>query len=316
MGSNHPDGLVRSVLLAAGRGKRLRPLTDQLPKPAVPLLDVPLAAYALARLAPIAPPVVMNLSHLAERAREALHPYLSSASVEIMMEPAEPFGSGGTLAVLRERVAESLLTYNSDLLSDLDLDGFVAAHRRLGALATLAVREVEEGADLAVDGDRAARFIDRRRRQDSRGALYLGVAMFQRDALNLLSDDKPLGLGESLIAPLVAASQVAVFRHDGYALDVGTLERYLQGSLDVLNGRLPEALERLPGAILEVDGGVAYRGPDVRVHDDAIGPGAVLLRGCSVAPGAFVENAVVWPRENVPAVTLRDTIWAIGDALL
>ena len=316
MSSHHPNGLVRSLLLAAGRGKRLRPLTDVTPKPVVPLLDVPLAAFALPRLVAAVAPVAMNLSHLAPRAQEALRPFVVGKPVEILLEPAEPFGSGGTVANLRDRLDRWLLTYNSDLLSDIDLAALLREHERGGAQATLAVREVKRGADFELNRGRALRFIDRRERADAAGAMFLGVGVFSKDALDLLPDRKPLGLGESLIAPLVIEGEAAVFRHNGYALDVGTLERYLQASLDVLHGAAPPPALGFPGQILHIDGGFAYRGPGARADDDSIGPGAVLLAGCAVAPGALVENSVVWPGETVPRVVLRDTIWALGRSLL
>jgi hypothetical protein len=90
---------IAAVLYAAGRGERLRPLTDEVAKPALPMLDVPLAAFGLAPLLAIAPTVVMNVRHLPRSVTGALLPYVPrDGRFQTLYEDPEAYGTAGTLA--------------------------------------------------------------------------------------------------------------------------------------------------------------------------------------------------------------------------
>jgi mannose-1-phosphate guanylyltransferase len=232
-------GPIGSVLFAAGRGERLRPLTDRVPKPAIPVGGVPLGAFALSALARVRPPVIVNTSHLAEKVVAALEPFAAPGTVEFTLERPRPLGTAGTLRALRHRVHATLLTMNADFLTDLEPCALLHTHQEAGALATLAVQPVTTGADLALRGSRAMELIDRHADAQRSGALYLGAAAFEPSALDLLGETGPDGLAEALLRPLVERGEAAVAVHTGYALDVGTPERFERAVHDVEAGRGP-----------------------------------------------------------------------------
>ena len=123
------------------------------------------------------------------------------------------------------------------------------------------------------------------------------MAAFDPAALDALPDRRPLGLAEAVFRPMIETGNVAVHVHGGYALDVGTIERYLQANDDVLNGRVGTIVS--PGEVLPLaTGGRAYLGPDAHASPATLGSGAVVLRGASVPAGAMVRAAVVWPNER------------------
>lgn len=229
---------IGSVLFAAGRGTRLRPLTNSVPKPALPVLDLPLGAWGLAALTQVAPPVVVNASHLADRLIRALDA-LGLEGWEAFVEEPEAFGTAGTLAALRPRIGRRVVTHNADLVSDLDVHELLAAHERGNRAATLAVAEVPSGADLKIDSGVATVFVDRRERREEVGARFIGAAVFERAALDLLPEERPAGLGETLLPELVARGEVTVHVHPGYWRDVGTLNAYEAVIRDVGDGRAP-----------------------------------------------------------------------------
>lgn len=310
---------ITAVLFAAGRGERLRPLSDLMAKPALPILDVPLAAFGLTRLVATLPTVVMNLRHLPQSVTGALTAYVPpGARLETILETPEAYGTGGTLAALRDRVAERVLTLNADLLTDLEPADLLDAHAASGAPATVAVTEVSTGADFVLEGDRAAGFLDRRTGGGGAGGRFLGMAVFEREVLYRLPESRPLGLGETLLADLARAGELAVYRHRGYARDVGTVADYLAASLDLLAGRGPKPPGGAwPGDVAEVGGGRAYLGPGASAGAEALGPGAILLAGSSAGPGCRIERSIVWPGEAVPAGRrLEGGIWAFRGALI
>ncbi|HEX2196194.1 MAG TPA: NDP-sugar synthase, partial [Actinomycetota bacterium] len=194
---------MAGVLFAAGRGHRLRPLTDELAKPALPLLDVPLAAFGLRRLYEAAPAVVLNVRHLPDSVTAAATPYVPAGRrLHTLFEAPEAYGTAGTLVALRDRLAPRVLTWNSDLLTDLSPRTLVEAHAASGAPATIGVAEVPSGADFSLEGGRAVGFVDRRELRDAPGGVFIGAAVFDRTALESLPDTRPLGLGETLLASL------------------------------------------------------------------------------------------------------------------
>jgi mannose-1-phosphate guanylyltransferase len=288
---------ITAVVLAAGRGDRLRPLTDEVPKPAVPVLDVPLGAFALASLRDAGLEAVVNVSHLGPEVERALRPH-AGPGVDFFIEPEEPFGTAGTLRELRDRLGDVIVTYNADVVSDVEVNALLDAHGSGGLPATVAVTEVSSGADFAISSGRATGFLDRREQGSMRGARFIGVAAFDAEVLDLIPPHGARGLGEHVLGPLARAGRLGVLVHSGYGMDAGTPRRYLRASLDVLAGRL--AGPRPPGRILAADGGRAYLGPEASAAPGSLGDGAVVLAGATVEQDARVENAIVWRGEHVP----------------
>lgn len=299
------------ILLAAGLGERLRPLTESIPKPGLPLLDIPLGAWGLCNLLEASSEVVVNASYSSDVVFGALAPY---GDFDTLDEGPTPWGAGGTLAALRERISRTALVCNGDALTDASAAQLLAEHRQTGATATVAVSFVDSGADLSIVEGRATGFIDRRSNPDAAGARYLGIAAFEARTLASLPDTRPIGLAESLLRPLAERGEVAAYDCEGYALDVGTVARYLEASLDLLEGRGPVSPVPPPGEFVEVEGGRAYLGLDVAADEESIGPGAIVLAGARLHEGSYVSNAIVWPDEEVPKGTrVVDGVWARGE---
>jgi NDP-sugar pyrophosphorylase family protein len=163
-------------------------------------------------------------------------------------------------------------------------------------------------------------FIDRRDRQDVAGARFIGVSVYERDALEELPDDRPLGLGESLLAPLAASGELAAYEHRGYVADVGSPSRYVDTCCDVLAATAPPAPEGpyddYLGRVVEVPGGRAFVAHSASCEDESLGVGAVVLAGAEVAPGTTIRRSLVWPGEIVPTgIRLDETLVFQGSQL-
>lgn len=306
---------ARAVLLAAGRGTRLRPLTDVVPKPALPLLDVPLGARGLSAFRRAGMRALVNVSHLADEAERALDPYAPGAVW--LREPPEPFGTAGTLREARAAglLEEEFVIWNADVMADVDPARLLGDHRRTGATATVVVEAVAAGADFEIEGGRVRRFIDRRTEPALPGGRFVGISALARAAVDLVPREGPAGLGETILAPLAATGDISVVVRPGPAFDVGTIRDFVTTSVGLAAGTIPGD-PPAPGRIIAVRGGDAYLGPGASAARHTLGRGAVVLGGSHVEPGAFVERAVVWPGERIPSGTsVTRSVWFRGAPL-
>lgn len=326
------DGVV-GMVLAAGLGTRLRPLTGVLPKPAVPVAGLPLVQFAFARLlAAGARRAVVNAHHLApELARVAAEAARSAGlTLSVSHEPVLA-GTGGALREARPFLAGAgdVVLWNGDVLFDVDLAAIVADHRRSRALATLVLAPMPPGATYAtVDVDRGMAV----RRIAGLGPGGDALVPLHFTGVHVLSpellDHVPAlpfacDVNRSVYPPLLPSGRIRAVVATGYWNDLGTPERYLRANLDLLSGAAPVSL---PGAdpfaglhpgpsrvFVSEDASVepAARlfgpvlvGPGAVVEAGAVvGPEAVLGAGCRVGRGAVVERSVVWP----------DTVIAAGE---
>jgi mannose-1-phosphate guanylyltransferase len=303
---------IGSLLLAAGRGERLRPLTDLVPKPVLPILDVPLGAWGVVDLGRAVPPTIVNTSHLASQVGEDLSPYAPGGYLESMLEPV-PLGTAGTVRALAGRIQHRLVTRNADLFAEAQAEHLLHTHDSADAEATALIHWVDRGADFEVHAGRITRFIDRRREPGVPGARFMGMAVLDEGAVRLIPKDGPRGLGETVLRVLADRGELGAHACRGYARDVGTPPGYLAATLDALAGRGPSAPGGWPGTIVEVEDGRAYVGPDARVRVADLRAGAVILSRATVAPGSRVSNSIVWPGEKVePGSTLTSVVWAGG----
>jgi mannose-1-phosphate guanylyltransferase len=318
------DGVV-GMVLAAGLGTRLRPLTDLLPKPAIPVAGLPLVQLAFARLrAAGARRVVVNAHHLAPVMERVAAEGAASAGVELAIS-REPTiaGTGGALREARALLAgaDAIVLWNGDILFDVDLAAVVVAHRKSQALSTLVLAPMPEGARYAtVDVDRAMTV----RRIAGIGPGGDALLPLHFTGVHVLSpallDHVPASpfacdVNRLVYPPLLASGQVRGVVAGGYWNDLGTPERYLQANLDLLSGEGPVTLPGAdPFARMEARGSRIFVGegasvdPAARLHGPVlvgpgaiveagagVGPGAVLGAGSRVGRGATVERSVVWP---------------------
>lgn len=270
---------VRALVLAAGFGTRLRPLTDHVPKALVPIGDRSAAAHALAAVrAAGCGPVAINAHHLAPMVAA-----FAAAEGLALSEERTILGTAGGLAAARALLgAGDVLVYNADVFfpEGVDLAPLLAAHAAGGAEATLLVRAAAPGrlGNVGVDdGGEVVRL---------RGAAPAPREVGSRDFLGVHVVGGGLALpaegclvGDVYIPALARGARLRTVAHDGPALDTGTLADYLAANLAWLEAR---------GARRYVDPAAAVSAPVER---------AVVLAGAEVT--APIERAVVWPGATV-----------------
>jgi mannose-1-phosphate guanylyltransferase len=285
---------VQAIVLVGGEGTRLRPLTETVPKPALPLVDRPLLAYAVEWLAGHGvTEVVLACGFLPDVLREALSGEEERAGVRIRYaaEP-EPLGTAGAIRFAADQLGDALddrfLALNGDVLTDLDLTALLAAHGALGARATIGLRGVGDSATYGLvsigPGGDVTEFAEKTG-EHVPGAINAGAYVLERSVLEEIPPGENLSI-ELDVFPRLIGRGLFARELDGYWMDIGTPERYLQATWDVLEGAVRTGVVPTSPGILVSD--------SAEVADDArVGPRAVVSAGCTVGAGAEIRESVL-----------------------
>ncbi|MGH2922794.1 MAG: sugar phosphate nucleotidyltransferase [Solirubrobacterales bacterium] len=324
---------MRAMLLAAGLGTRLRPLTYLMPKPMAPVLDAPVMEHGLRLLAGAGfEQVITNTSYMPERIREHFGDG-SRLGIELAYsEEPEPLGTAGGVGKVRDFLAatDSFVVLSGDALTDLDLGAMRDAHLAHDGIATLATKRVEDSSQfgVAITGE-DGRIQGFQEKPDPAEALSnlanCGIYMFRAEIFDHFpgpgrrspagDPDQPEGFVDWAqdVFPALLAADVPFYSHeiDAYWNDIGSVSEYLQGNFDALAGevrvqRPPEAAE----GVLAPDASLLDRAevkPPAMVGEGVeLGAGVelrgpvVIGAGSRVGDGARLRDAVILPGTELP----------------
>jgi mannose-1-phosphate guanylyltransferase len=320
---------MQALILAGGEGTRLRPLTSTVPKPVVPLVDRPFIAYMLDWLHRHGvDDVIMSCGFLAAGVRNVLGDGSAYGLRLRYVEEPQPLGTGGALKFAESLLDERFLMLNGDVLTDLDVGAQLALHERSGARATLALTPVEDPSAYGLvrtSGDGAvSAFVEKPspNQIDTRN-ISAGIYVLERSVLELLESDEPASI-ERDVFPRLVGEGLYGYVGDGYWLDIGTPERYLEGTFDILEGTVATAVaERMGDGFVCIEEGSRIDGrviPSALIERDCrvgaharIGGRVVLETGVSVGEHTTIERTVVLRGSTIGSnCTLSNCIVAAG----
>jgi mannose-1-phosphate guanylyltransferase len=320
---------VQALILAGGEGTRLRPLTSTVPKPVVPLVDRPFVVFMLDWLREHGvDDIIMSCGHLASGVRNVLGDGSAFGVRLRYVEEPRPLGTGGALKFAEPLLEERFMMLNGDVLTDIDVTAQIGQHERTGAVATLALTPVEDPSNYGLvrttNGGEVTEFVEKPAPDqiDTRN-ISAGVYVLERAVLDMLEPDRPASIERDVFPRLVGEGLFGCVA-DGYWLDIGTPERYLEGTFDILEGTVSTGVgDRMGQTYLSVSHTVENLGRIIpsamvearcRVGDSArIGPRVVLEQGVSVGDNTTIERAVVLQGSEIGAnCTLRGCIVAGG----
>jgi mannose-1-phosphate guanylyltransferase len=312
----------RAMILAAGFGKRLRPLTTCYAKPALPLLGRPMIEYALRRMARQGiREVVVNLHHRPETLEPALARASERLTIHRSLEP-DILGTAGGLKKAAEFLGQdTFLLLNGDTLSDFDLPKMVEDHARSRAKATLLLRTKPLGGGYSGIrvGKRGEITGVEKGREGSAELMFAGVWLLDSSVLELLSGEAR-GLEEELLPRLIEEKSVFGSVQDGRWITIDTPRRYWEASLTMVRDRIFEedwAVRRRPHAVVNGTSARVLTGADTRIEEGVRFRGTVILGArCHVAHGAKLENVVCWDDATIPsAASVGNCVVTDGVAL-
>jgi mannose-1-phosphate guanylyltransferase len=308
---------MQALILAGGEGMRLRPLTSTVPKLVVPLVDRPFIAFMLDWLRGHGvDDVIMSCGFLAAGVRNVLGDGSAYGLRLRYVEEPHPLGTGGAVKFAEPLLDERFLMLNGDVLTDLDASAQVALHEQRGARATLALTPVEDptayGLVRTHDDGEVTGFVEKPspNQIDTRN-ISAGIYVLERSVLELLEPEQPASI-ERDVFPRLVGEGLYGYVGDGYWLDIGTPERYLEGTFDILEGTVKTALaDRMGNGYVCIERDVENAGrviPSALVERDCriatgarIGGRAVLEAGVTVGADTTIERAVVMRGSSIGA---------------
>jgi mannose-1-phosphate guanylyltransferase len=301
---------VQALILAGGEGTRLRPLTYTVPKPVLPLAGRPHVAYVIDWLVRHGvDDVVVSCGFLAEGMRKAIAELEPGVEIRYAEEP-EPRGTAGAIRFAEDLLGDRFLVLNGDVLCDLDLSALIARHERTDARATIGLHPVPDPTGYGLvrrrDDGEITEFLEKPEpEQIDTDEINAGAYLLERSVLDEIPPDQEVSIEREVFPRLIGKGLYGI-RLDGYWIDIGTPERFLEANWDILEGRV----DTVTGDLLDENGllveeGVeigfpgALKGPAVVGARTEISPGAqprppfVLGRNCRIRPGAILERSVL-----------------------
>ncbi|MDO8560240.1 MAG: nucleotidyltransferase family protein [bacterium] len=232
------------IILAGGKGERLRPLTDHLPKVLIPVQGKALLEHVIELLkAAGVNEVVLSTGHLGEKVREHFAGRDLGVKLSFLHE-STPRGTAGPLLMLKESgrlPTEDFFVVNGDNLFSLDLAAMRDYHRSHPGHATIALTEVDDPSAYGVarlEGGRIAEFVEKPRREDAPSNLVnSGYYLFSPEIFNALGPQASAMLEYDVFPALAKAGMLYGYRGEGQWFDTGTPERYLQVQREWLRRR-------------------------------------------------------------------------------
>lgn len=326
---------MKAMILAAGKGTRVRPLTYELPKPMIPLLGKPVMAYLIEHLAKHdVREVMVNVSYLHEKIQQyfgdgqrfGMHiGYSFEGDISNGQIIPSPVGSAGGMRKIQDFGGffdETTIVICGDAIIDLDITAAVAEHRRKGALVSLVAKEVPmdkvSGYGIVVTDDegKIISFQEKPSQADARSNLAsTGIYIFEPEAINLIPSGSTFDIGSDLF-PLLVQKNLPFYAINlpFNWIDIGLVTDYWEVMQQVMRGEVPSM--QMPGRQIRpgvwvglnvhIDWdntniiGPVYIGSGARIDKGTqiIGP-TWISDGCHVQRGGKVERSVLFEYTRV-----------------
>ena len=317
---------MQAVILVGGEGTRLRPLTAMVPKPVVSLVDRPMMIYMLEWLRGHGiDDVIMSCGFKATKVREVLGDGSQLGIRLRFLEEPDPRGTAGALKFAEELLDHRFLMLNGDVLTDIDLTTQIAQHERTGATGTLALVPVLDPSSyglVSLAGDGAVeQFLEKPAADTVRqtNLISAGAYVLERSVLELIAPGRNVSIEREVWPLLVDHGLYGYVDDDAYWIDVGTPERYLRASLDILDGQRDEAIEAdallPPDLLIDPTAVVEHSilGPGCRILEGARVTDSVLLGGVAVGVGATVDGSIAGPAAVIGDGAVVEGLTVLGD---
>lgn len=309
---------MKALFLAGGMGTRLRPLTNHLPKPMVPIMGVPLLERNICELKQCGiSEIIVSTCYQAQCIEQHFAPDCRNGLKIHCVCEEKPLGTGGAIKNCQKYFDETFLVFNSDILSNIDLKALIKFHQQKKADVTIAAIEVEDTSNYGVieyDPDETIVSFTEKPKPGEEKSHFInaGIYVFEPRVLDLIPEGQNVSVERDTFPLLLKNGfRMSVYRGSGYWIDIGTPQKYMQAHQDIFDGVCAvsendfrndkvfgiENAELDPTAKIN---GPVWFGKNVHIGANAvIGPNVVIGDGFEAGRGFEIRNSVVW--NNVSA---------------
>lgn len=319
---------MKAVLMAGGSGTRLRPLTCDLPKPMVPIVNKPIIEHIVNLLKRHGfEDIFVTLYYLPQ----AIQAHLKDGkdlgvNITYALEEEKPLGTAGCVKNIEQHLDETFLIISGDALTDFDLSKVIAFHKEKGSKATIVMTRVENPLEFGVvitdEEGRVQRFLEKPSSSEVfSDTINTGIYVIEPELLDLLPANQESDFSKDLFPEILRRGlpMYGYIMESGYWGDVGSLSTYREAHYDVLAGKIEVEMpyaEKEEGIWIgegcEIEPSVQIQKPAVIGHNCYIGKnvritsGTVLGDNVIVGQNATLDRAIVWNGVNVErSATLR-----------
>ena len=303
---------MKAFVLAAGFGSRLKPLSDHIPKPLIPVLNIPCLFYTffLLKQAGITE-IICNIHYHADAIRRCIDSSnLAGLNITFSEEPII-LGTGGGLKKCEHLLdGNDFLLVNSDIITNIDFRALIEHHKQSRLSGTLTLYETPEAETIGAIGVEEGLIKDFRNQRNSAlrsSFIYTGTAVLGPEIFRFLKNEFS-GIVDTGFIGLVDNGGLGYYHHKGVWMDIGTLENYWKANLDQnsLIATMAGAMEReigmhphplSPEAEISLEAEICRSviGRGCRVGAGSIIRDSVLLSGVTIQPGSRIINSIVTP---------------------
>lgn len=244
--ANTAEKKMKAVIQSGGKGTRLRPYTTILPKPLMPVGSKPVLELLLKWLRRNGThDAYITTGYLGHLIRIACGDGCQWDLRITYTEEPEPLGTVGALHLLRKELDKTFLMVNGDVLTDLNLNAFAAAHRRFGGALTIATVQRSVRMDYGIIEDVANQVVQFREKPNLTHQVSMGVYCMEPEVLDYIPAGIPFGFDDLMYAMINRGIPVHTFLHRGFWLDVGRPEDFLKAQ-ELVSDEMPSGFETLP----------------------------------------------------------------------
>lgn len=301
---------MQALILAGGKGTRLRPLTVYTPKPIVPVLNRPFLLYQIEVLRKAGiEDITLSLSYQPDKIQQVLGNGLDfGVNLRYVTEPS-PMGTGGAYKFASDAIRETTVVFNGDILTDLDIGKLLEVHAERQAAATITLVRVDDPSRYGVvqfdSNEKVTNFVEKPTPKDlaklATNTINAGIYVLEPEILDLIAKDANQSFEYDVFPDILKRGlpfYASVIEGD-YWLDIGTPESYLKAHHDFLAGRISESEKAET-----IDADVATRAEIDRT--------SLIGEGCIVKPGARIANSVIGAGVHIEekAVIENSVIWS------
>jgi len=284
---------MQAVIMAGGFGTRLRPLTNNIPKPMVPIVNVPMLEHVITLLKKHG---ITDFVMLLYYQPEIIRRYFDDGSkfgVSIKyILPDKDYGTAGAVKLSEQHILDKFLVISGDVLTDFNLTELYKYHEEKKSAATISLYSSENplqyGIVLTNSEDRIVRFLEKPSSSEVfSDTINTGIYCFNKEIFSFIPEGENFDFSKDLF-PLLLNNNIPLYgcKGSGYWRDVGNLEEYIYANLDVLAGKLGHIeFEKVNGNCLS---STAVLEKDSVVENSVIGPEVLIEKN------AIVRNSVIW----------------------